>query len=237
MSAVISVLMAFGGGVLSFVSPCTLPLYPAFLSYITGMSVGELKENRKFNSKAFLHTIFFLLGFSVVFIMIGFAYTNVTAVSDFLMQYKDLFRQLGAILMVFFGLVIIGVFNFQFLMKERKITFKNRPAGFIGSFIIGLAFSMGWTPCIGPILMGIFGKMLDEPQLGMVMMISYVLGFSIPFLILSFFIGRLDWIKRHSVRLMKIGGYIMILLGIALFFDWMTAFTSFLANWFGWFGF
>ena len=230
MSAAVSVMLAFGGGILSFVSPCTFPLYPAFLSYITGMSVEELKENKKFNYKALLHTIFFLIGFSVVFIMIGFVSSQV---SDLLYQYQNLLRQLGAILMIFFGLVIVGVLNFEFLMKERKITFKNKPAGYIGSLIIGLAFSMGWTPCIGPILMGVMAKILDEPNLGMVMMISYVLGFAIPFLILSFFVGRLNWIKKHSGKLMKIGGYIMIIFGVALFFDWMTALT----NWFGWFGF
>lgn len=234
MSAVVSVMLSFGGGVLSFVSPCTFPLYPAFLSYITGMSIDELKDKKGFNYKALLHTIFFLLGFSVVFIMIGFVSTQI---SELLYQYQNLLRQLGAILLVFFGLVIVGVLNFEFLMKERKITFKNKPAGYVGSFIIGLAFSMGWTPCVGPILMGIMGKILDEPNLGMVMMISYVLGFSIPFLVLSFFIGRLNWIKKHSGTFMKIGGWIMVVLGIALFFDWMTALTSYLANWFGWFGF
>lgn len=234
MSAVVSVMLSFGGGVLSFVSPCTFPLYPAFLSYITGMSIDELKDKKGFNYKALLHTIFFLLGFSVVFIMIGFVSTQI---SELLYQYQNLLRQLGAILLVFFGLVIVGVLNFEFLMQERKITFKNKPAGYVGSFIIGLAFSMGWTPCVGPILMGIMGKILDEPNLGMVMMISYVLGFSIPFLVLSFFIGRLNWIKKHSGTFMKIGGWIMVVLGIALFFDWMTALTSYLANWFGWFGF
>ena len=235
MSALVSIFIAFGGGVLSFVSPCTLPLYPAFLSYLTGMSVDELKDNnKKFNYKSLLHTIFFLLGFSVVFIMIGFASSFV---SDILYQYQALFRQLGAILIVFFGLVIVGILNFEFLMKERKVTFKNRPAGFIGSFIIGLAFSMGWTPCVGPILMAVMAKVLDSPQLGMVMMISYVLGFSIPFLILSFFVGKLNWIRVNSGKITQIGGYIMIILGIALFFDWMTKLTSFLADWFGWIGF
>jgi len=235
MSALISVFIAFGGGFLSFASPCTFPLYPAFLSYITGMSVDDLKNySKKFNYKSLLHTIFFLLGFSIIFLVLGYA---TSTFSEFLRQYQDLLRQLGAILMIFFGLVIVGVFNFEFLMKERKITFKNRPAGFAGSFIIGLAFSLGWTPCVGPILMGVFAKMADEPQFGFVMMISYVLGFSIPFLILSFFVGRLKWIQKNSQKLMKIGGYIIIFVGIILFFDWLTKLTSFLADWFGWFGF
>lgn len=103
-------------------------------------------------------------------------------------------------------------------MKDKKITFKNRPAGFVGSFIIGMAFSLGWTPCTGPILAIVLSLAASEPQLGMIMMISYVLGFSLPFLILSFFIGKMKWIRNHSQLFVKIGGYIMIFMGVALFF-------------------
>src|SRR5699024_320175 len=137
---------------------------------------------------------------------------------------------------VFFGLVIVGFLNFKFLMKDRKITFKNRPAGFIGSFFIGMAFSMGWTPCTGPILMVVLALAASNPEQGMIYMISYVLGFAIPFLLLSFFVGKLDIVKRHSMKIVKIGGYIMIFFGIALFFDWMTKLTSLLAEWTGFYG-
>ncbi|WP_099158847.1 cytochrome c biogenesis CcdA family protein [Virgibacillus ndiopensis] len=231
----INVFIAFGAGFLSFISPCVLPLYPAFLSYITGMSVSEIKEENKiFNKKSLLHTIFFLVGFSSVFLILGF---TSSFVGEFLTTYKDIIRQIGAIVIVFFGLVIVGILNFEFLMKDKKITFRNRPAGFFGSFIIGMAFSLGWTPCMGPILMVVVSLTATQPDLGMIMMISYVLGFSLPFLILSFFIGKLSWIKRHSPLLLKMGGYIMILMGIALFFDWMTKLTSFLNEWFGFSGF
>ncbi|MFD1037890.1 cytochrome c biogenesis CcdA family protein [Virgibacillus byunsanensis] len=231
----INIFLAFGAGFLSFISPCVLPLYPAFLSYITGMSVSEIKEdNKMLNKKSLLHTIFFLLGFSSIFIMIGF---TTSFVSDFLLTYKEIIRQIGAILIIFFGLVIVGIFNFQFLMKDKKITFKNRPAGFFGSFIIGMAFSLGWTPCTGPILAIVLSLAATNPDLGMVMMISYILGFSVPFLILSFFIGKMNWIKKNSARFVKIGGYIMIVMGVALFFDWMTKLTSYLAGIFGFTGF
>ncbi|MFA1822170.1 cytochrome c biogenesis CcdA family protein [Virgibacillus oceani] len=233
--AEINIFIAFGAGFLSFISPCVLPLYPAFLSYITGMSVSEIKEeNTKMNKKALLHTIFFLIGFSSIFIMIGF---TTSAVSELLLTYQDIIRQIGAVLIVFFGLVIVGVLNFNFLMKDRKVTFKNRPSGFFGSFIIGMAFSLGWTPCMGPILAIVLSLAATNPDIGMIMMISYILGFSIPFLLLSFFIGKLKWIRKHSIRLIKIGGYIMIFMGIALFFDWITKLTSFLVAWFGFSGF
>src|SRR5690625_1985634 len=122
-------------------------------------------------------------------------------------------------------------------MKDRSIKFNNRPSGFIGSFLVGLTFSMGWTPCMGPILAFVLSMAATQPEKGMLLMISYVLGFSIPFLVLSFFIGKLSWIRRNSIKIVKIGGYIMILVGIMLFFDWMTKLTSLLAEWTGFKGF
>lgn len=231
----INIFLAFGAGFLSFVSPCVLPLYPVFLSYITGMSISEINdENTKLNRKAILHTIFFLIGFSSVFIMLGF-YT--TSFSAFLLTYQDIIRQVGAILIIFFGLVIVGILNFGFLMRDRKIQFKNRPAGYIGSALIGLAFSLGWTPCTGPILAIVLTLAVSHPETGMIMMIAYILGFAIPFLLMAFFIGKIKWIKKHSQKIVKIGGYIMIVFGVALFFDWMTAFTAYLAALFGFSGF
>lgn len=231
----INIFIAFGAGFLSFVSPCVLPLFPAFLSYITGMSVSEIQDdNKRLNKKSILHTIFFLVGFSSVFIMLGF---STTFISGFLKANQELIRQVGSIIIIFFGLVIVGILNFQFLMKDKKITFKNRPSGFIGSFLIGMAFSLGWTPCMGPILAIVLSLAATNPDTGMVMMISYIIGFSVPFLVLSVFIGKLKWVKRHSVKLVKVGGYIMIFFGVALFFDWMTKLTSFLAGWLGFQGF
>src|SRR5690625_3587708 len=130
----VNILIAFGAGLLSFISPCVLPLYPAFLSYITGMSVEEINTNQKtFNKKALIHTIAFLIGFSLVFIVIGFS-TNYIA--EFLVRNNVLIRQLGAVLIIFFGLVIIGVFNFEFLMKDKRVSFKNRLSCFIGLLLI-----------------------------------------------------------------------------------------------------
>ncbi|MFC0525009.1 cytochrome c biogenesis CcdA family protein [Pontibacillus salicampi] len=231
----LTIFLAFGAGFLSFISPCVLPLYPAFLSYITGMSVNEIKsENAMLNKRSIIHTISFLIGFSSIFVLLGY---STTFIGEFLNQYQDLIRQLGAILIVFFGFVIIGVFNFNFLMKERKVHFKNRPTGYLGSGIIGMAFSMGWTPCTGPILASVLTLAAANPGSGMIYMISYSLGFSVPFLILSFFIGKMNWIKKNSARLVKIGGYIMVFMGVFLYFDLMTTLTSYLATLFGFQGF
>lgn len=227
----INIFLALGAGFLSFISPCCLPLYPAFLSYITGMSVGELKsENVMLQRRSMLHTLFFLLGFSVIFIAIGF---GTSFVGQFFIQYQDLIRQLGAIFIIAFGLMVIGFFNPQFLMKDRKFEFKNRPSGYFGSILIGMAFAAGWTPCTGPILASVILLAGSNPGSGMLYMIAYTLGFAIPFLILSFFIGKMQWIRRNNARILKIGGYIMIIVGAMLFFDWMTKLISLLSMLFG----
>jgi len=227
----VNIFLALGAGFLSFISPCCLPLYPAFLSYITGMSVGELKsENAMLQKRSLLHTLCFLLGFSMIFIAIGF---GTTFIGSFFREYKELIRQLGGIFIVFFGLVIVGIIKPSFMMKDRRFEFKNRPSGFIGSVLIGMAFAAGWTPCTGPILSIVISLAATHPSSGMLYMIAYILGFAIPFVILSFFIGRLKWIKTHSGVIMKVGGYIMIVMGIILFFDWMTKIISIVSSMFG----
>ena len=200
------------------------------------MSVAEMKkDNAMLQRRSILHTIFFLIGFSSIFIALGF---GSSLIGQFFLTYADTIRQLGAIVIVFFGLIIIGVFQPSFMMKERRIEFKNRPGGYIGSMLIGVAFSAGWTPCTGPILMVVLGMAATNPNSAMLYMIAYILGFAIPFIIMSFFIGKMGWIKRNSAKVMKVGGYIMILMGIILFFDWMTMITSyFIALFGGWVGF
>lgn len=220
MEADVTLLLAFGAGFLSFISPCTLPIYPAFLSYITGVSVGELKDERgMLQKRSILHTLFFLIGFSIIFIALGF---STSFIGEFFTQYQNLIRQVGAILIIFFGFVILGVFQPKFLMQDKKFSFKNRPSGFIGTVLIGMAFAAGWTPCTGPILISVMALAASNPTSGVIYMTAYVLGFGIPFFILSFFIGKLGWIKRNHVLIMKIGGYAMIMMGILLFFNWMT---------------
>ncbi|MFC5711899.1 cytochrome c biogenesis CcdA family protein [Thalassorhabdus alkalitolerans] len=224
----VTILLAFGAGVLSFVSPCNLPLYPAFISYITGVSVDELKrEDKKLPPSAIIHTIFFLLGFSIIFVVLGM---STSFIGSLFMQYNDFIRQMGAIFIILFGLVILGIFQPSFLMKNKQLKFKKKPSGYVGTSFIGMGFAAGWTPCIGPILAGVMALSLTNPGSGMMYMAIYSLGFSIPFLLMTFFIGKLNIIRKYSYQITKIGGSVMVIMGVFLFFDWMTQITSFLVN-------
>ncbi|WP_164669977.1 cytochrome c biogenesis CcdA family protein [Virgibacillus doumboii] len=235
MQTDISIFLAFGAGALTFVSPCVFPLYPAFLSYITGLSVSEIQSGKlKGQRKAIFHTVFFLLGFSIIFLVLGFGTTgSATLIETWYLQYGDLIRQIGAILIVFFGFVIIGVFQPKFLMKDHNLNIQNKPSGYIGTMLIGLTFAVGWTPCMGPILTATLALVGANPSQGLWYMTSYVLGFSIPFFLMAFFITKFTWLKKYSGLFMKIGGTIMIVMGVILFFDKFSLFNSLLAPIFG----
>ncbi|SOC42947.1 cytochrome c biogenesis CcdA family protein [Ureibacillus acetophenoni] len=231
MAEQLTIFLAFGAGLLSFISPCSLPLYPAFLSYVTGMSFNELKEDKGiFQKKALIHTILFLIGFSIIFLALGL---STSIIGKIFIQYQELLRQIGALFMVIFGLVILGFFKFDFLSSEKRIQFKKRPKGYIGSVLIGIGFAAGWTPCTGPILAGVIALGISNPNQGIIYMLFYVLGFAVPFLVMSLFIGRMKFLQKRSDLFMKIGGILMILMGILLYFDLMTMIIAFLTPYFG----
>jgi len=224
----LTILLAFAAGVLSFVSPCNLPLYPVFLSYITGLSVDDLKQKGKgIPPTAMFHTFIFILGFSTIFIVLGM---STSFIGEAFNQYNNLIRQVGAIFIVVFGLVTLGVIKLSFLMRNHQFQLSRRPSGYIGTYVIGIAFAAGWTPCIGPILASVIALSLTNPGSGMLYMSAYSVGFAIPFFTMTLFIGKMNWIKKYLNLIMKIGGVLMVLFGILLYFDWMTRITSYLVN-------
>jgi cytochrome c-type biogenesis protein len=215
------------GGLASFISPCCLPLYPSYLSYITGISVTQLKtdSSREVRMKTMAHTFFFILGFSLVFFTLSY---TANAFAAAFREYQDLIRQISAILIILMGLFLMGIFQPQLLLKERKLDVSWRPAGYVGSFIFGIGFSAGWSPCVGPILSSILLLAGSQPGTWLQMTAAYSLGFGVPFFVLAFFIGSTKWILRYSARLMKIGGALMIVMGVLLFTDRMTYITIWL---------
>ncbi|MEK5061796.1 cytochrome C biogenesis protein CcdA [Paenibacillus sp. FSL H7-0326] len=223
--------IAFVAGFLSFISPCCLPLYPSYISYITGISVKELKDGKGImQKKAFAHTICFMLGFSVIFFALGL---SASLVGDLFSNNRELIQKLGGLLVIVMGLIMLGVIQLQILMKDRKFQFKHKPSGYLGSILVGLSFSAGWTPCIGPILSAVLAMGVTNPEKAVGYISAYTLGFGIPFLIMAFFIGRLKWISKYSSLMMKIGGAMMVLTGILLYTDQMTKITIWLIGLYG----
>jgi cytochrome c-type biogenesis protein len=224
----LNILIAFGAGIASFISPCCLPLYPAYLSYITGVSVSDLKSTNQKASmrvRTMTHTLFFILGFSVVYYTLGY---GTSAFADAFARYDVLIRRVSAVLIILMGLFLLGIFKPQLLMKERKMNLKPKKSGYIASFIFGIGFSAGWSPCMGPILAAILSLAASNPGTWFQLTTAYALGFAIPFFVLSFFIGSARWILKYSNTIMKIGGAIMIVMGILLFTDQMTKITIWL---------
>lgn len=231
----INIWIAFGAGLLSFISPCTLPLFPSYISYITGISVNQLQtdRNREVRMKTMMHTLFFIAGFSVIYYTLG---ATAGLVSRLFMNNSELISQIAGIFIVVMGLFLLGVFKPQMLMKDMKFKF-NKPAGYLGTFLIGIGFAAGWSPCIGPILASIITLAATEKGLWLSLITAYTIGFAVPFFILAFFIGSTRWILKYSGVVMKAGGAVMILFGILLYFGQMTKitmwFNQFVPSWLG----
>lgn len=230
----VGMLLAVGAGALSFLSPCVLPIFPAYMSYITGISVKDLQGNKnsRMLRQLFAHSAFFLLAVSLVFLSLG-------ASASFLGQWAQqiligdsglLIQRIAGVLIFVMGLFIAGWISIPALMRERRFHSTRKPAGYIGTFFVGLGFAAGWTPCIGPIFGSILLLAASNPGQGMFYTFMYVIGFSLPFLILTFFIGKTRWIVRHSGIIMKIGAVMMIMMGLVLFFGLMPRLSGFLLD-------
>lgn len=231
-AADLTIWLALGAGILSFLSPCTLPIFPAYLSYITGMSVKELENNKdiKIRSKLLIHSLFFLLGVSTVFIGLGIGVSFLGQwIQGMLTGESGLFIQrIAGIFIIVMGLFVAGWINITSFMKEKRLRFTKKPVGYLGTVFVGMGFAAGWTPCIGPIFASILVVAASNPAQGSLYTIMYVIGFALPFLVLTFFLGSTRWIVRQSQKIMKVGGAIMILMGVLLFTGQMARISNFL---------
>ena len=230
----VSLFAAFTAGIISFISPCVLPLIPAYLSFISGVSVEEMKSrDRKSQAlkKVSVNTILFVLGFSVVFVALG---ASATFVGDFLLSKLSLFNKIAGAIIILLGLHLLGVFRIRFLNYEKRFHARSRPLGPLGSFLVGLAFAFGWTPCIGPILAGILllASNQDTVTKGVVLLSAYSLGLGIPFFVtaVSFhtFLSVFGWIKKHFRVVEIISGLFLIIIGFLIFIGSFSALTGFL---------
>lgn len=221
--------MAFAAGLISFLSPCVLPLIPGYISFISGVSLQEMKDGtagkgflNQQKLSVILNSIFFIAGFSVVFILLG---ASATWLGTLLSTRISFLTKLAGLVIIFFGLFKIGLIRPLFFFKEARFNVENKKLGLIWALIIGASFAFGWTPCIGPILTGIlaFASTLEHVNQGIFLLSVYSLGLGIPFLLTAFGVNQFfrffDRIKRHLGLLDKITGGIMILLGLLIFFD------------------
>jgi cytochrome c-type biogenesis protein len=214
--AALSFMVAFVAGLLSFLSPCVLPLVPSYVGFITGMTLPEISGRRR---AALLHALLFVAGFSLVFVLLG---ASATALGRALNYYQVWLQRVGGVLIIIFGFLCLGVFKVGVLNQERRVQLDRKPVGYLGSALVGVAFGAGWTPCIGPVLGAILGLAATTSDVtrGMQLLAVYSAGLALPFLIAAVAVESfLDWFQRFRRYLpwvMRLSGVILIVVGVLL---------------------
>lgn len=215
-------------GMISFVSPCILPLIPSYVSYITGISYDELvsRESRRKNmNNTLFHSLAFVAGFSIIFVLLG---ATASFAGSMLSQHLDTIRIVGGVLIIIMGVFVMDVVNIPFLQREAKLRLKTRPAGYAGTLVVGMIFGAGWTPCIGPFLASVLALAMASETLGsgMSLLMMYSLGLGIPFVLsalaISAFLSSFSKLKKHFKAIKITSGFILIIMGVLLLMDKMT---------------
>ncbi|MHB8845386.1 MAG: cytochrome c biogenesis CcdA family protein [Nitrospirota bacterium] len=223
-------------GMVSFASPCILPLIPSYVSYITGISFDELvgPDSRRKNIRTtVLHSLAFVAGFTLIFVLLG---ATASIVGQLMTEYLKPIRIAGGILMIVLGLFVSDVIPIPFLQQDAKIHLKERPAGYFGTFFVGVIFAAGWTPCTGPFLAAALmqAAQAETMMTGMVLLVFYSLGIGIPFILsalaISVFLSSFKKVKEYFRAIKIVSGVMLIIMGILLITDKWTLLTSYLMN-------
>jgi len=235
----ITIIGAFIAGLLSFLSPCVLPLIPSYITYLTGLSFADLQAEHPTHTvrrQTVLHSLLFIAGFTVVFVLLG---ASATLIGGFLQEHMAAIRRAGGILIVLFGVHVSGIFDIGILLGEKRVTIHHKPAGYTGSFLVGIAFAAGWTPCIGPVLASILMVAATEGTIsrGVVLLLSYSMGLAIPFFLSALamhqFLVLFSRFKRY-IRLFEIvTGVFLIIIGIMVFTNYLTIFSRYFSSFYG----
>jgi len=222
--------LALFAGLLSFLSPCVLPLVPAYLGYLSGTTISESGAKPK-RFQTFLHALFFVLGFSAIFVALG---ATASIIGQLLNQYILMLQRIGGIIIIVFGLHTIGIIKIPFLYYDTRAEIKARPQlGYFSSFLIGLTFAAGWTPCIGTVLSAIFFLAADTQTAGqgMLLLTVYSLGLGLPFLLVGGAFETISpWLRklnRHLNIVSVISGIFLVAVGVAIFAGWLTYLARF----------
>lgn len=231
MSESLGVAVAFSAGLFSFLSPCVLPLFPSYLSFITGMSVDRLASEvtAAARTRVLLHSLAFILGFSAVFVSLGASFS---AAGQFLLDYRDWIRIGGGVLIVIFGLYIAGALRIGILGRTQQLQIRSKPAGLLGSFLVGLTFAIGWTPCVGPILGSILTLASNDKTVGqgVTLLLSYSAGLGLPFLVSSIALGVfLRFFRRYRPFIPAVeraAGVLLVIVGVLVATNYYVVLNS-----------
>jgi cytochrome c-type biogenesis protein len=229
----VSLIAAFGAGFLSFISPCVLPLIPGYLSFVSGVSLEEMRDDTAVAARrqVLVTSLAFVLGFSLVFIALG---ASASAIGKFLFRNSTILTKVAGALVIVFGLHTMGVFRLPFLESEKRLQAGAKPKSLFGAVMVGMAFGFGWTPCIGPILSGILtlAGSRETVREGVVMLAVYSLGLGIPFLLASLTINKFFAVsarlRRHYHAIEVTSGALLVGIGLLLFTDQLTVITRLL---------
>ena len=225
--------VAFLAGFISFLSPCVLPLIPGYISYISGTSFDKLIEKK--NNLIVVKTIFFALGFSLVFIALG---STASLIGNFFLINSEIFRIIAGLIIIFFSLQLLEIINFKFMNKDIRIFTNQYNHSLFFPLLVGAAFGFGWTPCIGPILGSILALAAIEESINksILLLSSYSLGLAIPFIISGILINKFLFfskkIKKYTLIISKVGGIILLVTGIAILTGQLEIFGFFIFEYF-----
>ena len=226
-----AMLVALTAGVLSFLSPCVLPIVPPYLAYMGGISMAEMREGGAGRGKVILPALFFVLGLSTVFLFLGFA---ASAFGAFFLANMGWFNTLAALIVMLFGAHFLGVLRLPFLQRDLRVDAGDRGGSAFGAYVLGLAFAFGWTPCIGPILGAILSLAANEASLarGTTLLGVYAVGLGIPFLLVAAFFPRLTgvmrWMTRHMERIERLMGLLLWTIGLLMLTGGFSSFSYWL---------
>ena len=232
----VTLLAAFAAGFLSFISPCVLPLIPGYVSFVSGVSLEEMRGGSSAPSTAsrqqvLVTSLAFVLGFSLVFIALG---ASASAIGQFLLEKLPLLGKIAGAVIIVFGLHTMGLFRIAALETEKRVQTARKPAGPFGAILVGIAFAFGWTPCIGPILAGILvvAGSRDTVGEGVMLLAVYSLGLGIPFLLTSIAINRFFLftarIRKHYHAIELVSGGLLVLIGVLIFTGQLTVIVRYL---------
>lgn len=231
----ISYPLAFLAGLVSFLSPCVLPIVPSYLAFVSGLTLGELRDRptAEIRRTAALHSVLFVLGFGSVFMTLGLVATAAGAAISAALPWLT---RLGGAVLVLFGLVVAGAIRIPALARERRVELSSRPAGALGSVAVGVAFGAGWTPCIGPILGSIllYAGLETTMMQGTALLGTYALGLGVPFVAtsvgLNWFLAGSAWARRWISPIQRVAGTVLILIGLLMVTGHFASLAAFLAD-------